>query len=361
MIRESRNDGSILYGFADQSDVKDSSSTPGWKLVDSGFLWQNAFDKMVQKLVVTQVHSEDQYFDKEIEVELPWILSGLVFEVPEINRQFETDKVKKIIMISDVHLGSRDISSGIVRGRLINLINTSKPDCILLLGDIFDVWAIALEDDENCDRVVNRLNDYKAIVQEVCSKVESVLYIPGNHEGDIGQKGSRIRELIQFEWQIRNFAVCERLIFLGKTMSFPGVGGYAIMSHGHEFYDSEVTSGKLGNCIAKTYQKLLESDFKRFAIAGRQLLDKIPRFLDGTHVKLKRVGVKYPAITLVAGHSHRPLVVVQKCSASFENIRKDLENDKNWVRLYINCGSFGYGGSYVEVEDKKWALLKIPT
>lgn len=337
------------------SEMRDRGCEP----LDYGFAWKISFSGMVQKLVTTKINSTRHYDGIAKTIKFPWKLTGIAFDIPDIDSQYTFDVEKDLLFVSDLHLGSRDIEDMKVLDSLEKLIEDKKPEFLVVVGDFIDLWAIALGKDVNSPSVLNAVSAYKSSIERICKRVEGVFYIPGNHDDKIGLTGSKIRKLIQFEWGIRNLAICEHFCLLG-SLAIPTFSedsnGYAVFLHGHEFSEINSSPDGWGKKIAIAYQNILTTRYRNAAIYLRKKLGGFSKYLDPEHMKLKEIGEKYPSVTFVAGHTHRPFISIQHCFASFENVSKSIPPNEDWMRGYFNIGSYAYNRSYLNVRGFSWEL-----
>ncbi|MFN4263751.1 MAG: UDP-2,3-diacylglucosamine diphosphatase [Thioalkalivibrionaceae bacterium] len=122
----------------------------------------------------------------------------------------------RTVFISDVHLGTRECRAGYLR----DFLETLECQRLVLVGDIFDLWAMK--------RRVSWDDDQTAVVErvfEMAAQGVEVIYIPGNHD-------AAARTLVG--QRIRGVRVERNFVHVGED------GRRWFVSHGDEF-DAEVS------------------------------------------------------------------------------------------------------------------------
>lgn len=317
--------------------------------------WAGMTQKLVKSRIVDEEHPKP-FFERKMR----WKLSRLTFDIPDLEQQVDIPVNGKVLFVSDIHLGSADIDDFEAEKSLISLLDHLKPDILVFLGDVIDIWALApFNKDTEDSNVVKSVNKMKGMFENFCCMCRAVLYIPGNHDGAIGQVGNSNRNLLQFDWKIENLVVCEKLCLRG-TLPIPEFGellpAFAASAHGHEESRFNRPGTLMGRYIASAYQSALQIPLLQSVRRLRPWFENIPFVGDWEHRELLNLGKKFPDVSFIAGHTHRPFVTIQKCEATFYALSSNYSPIEDRYRWYVNIGTWGYSRTYLVVDGFIWRL-----
>lgn len=313
---------------------------------------------MCQKLVHCEI-LEERHPKPPLTCTMPWTLDVISFVIPEFKHQHDLLVEGPVLFVSDLHLGSADVTDDQVVDSLVCLLETVKPQFLILLGDVIDVWAMAGLGSVEEPKVVAAVDNMRHHVERLCRKTHAVLYIIGNHDGAIGQVGNLNRNLLQFNWLIDNLVVCEELCLRGR-LPIPEFGNqmpaFAFCTHGHELSPYNKPTTRTGRRVACAYQSAVKKPLLRWVKSARPLIERTPHVGDREHRQLRTLGSRIPVVSFVAGHTHRPFATRQRCRATFGAIGRKYPAIHNWYRLYINIGTWGYSNTFLLINGSDWTL-----
>lgn len=218
----------------------------------------------------------------------------------------------KTIILSDLHLGSPYCQVE----KVINFLNSTTSETLILNGDVIDGWSLARKRGWN-----NRFSRcLKVILNKINEDGTRVIYIRGNHDDFLDQfipfTFDQLEIVREFEYHTREGTY---LIIHGdgfdsvttnhKWLALAGDIGYQIMmksnalynNHGHRFNLPEFSISKWSKCKVKS------------AVA----------FIDKYEEQLQKLAASRNYQGIICGHIHTP---ADKKLGSFHYI-----NSGDWV------------------------------
>lgn len=280
-----------------------------------------------------------------------------------------------IIAVSDIHLGyDQSYSTRFLKFIDSELMNLSKDDDLVLLGDILEFWR-----GKNIDTIFSFLNSTKddnevnkeqiEINEQIFSKImelnkkTKVHYIIGNHDYTVINFLNYYNENFQdnkYKYPVKISKACR--LEEGKLKIF--------FMHGYEF---EVISSfepltiedyekiciflcdRTGKLVGKKLSYLWDLFNNRLNIRRRSLfkinsitkppeerknIDNIKNMAESSAFRQFFFGIRDDEL-LVFGHTHRPFI----------NIEKNVVNTGSWLKYAAgNC-------KYLKIKDEKVELL----
>lgn len=228
---------------------------------------------------------------------------------------------KKILFISDVHLGSKGSNAG----SLFKLLNKEQPEMIFIVGDFIDGWLLKKRFywTEDCTNVIRKLLAYS-------NKGTKIVYVTGNHDDFLrsyspSQFGNIeiVDEYVWNDFYISHGDKYDGIVSL-KWLGIIGSYGYELAIVIDRFFK------RLGykKSISKTLKNKVKSAVKFVTDFERQLAYQAhSRGLKG----------------VICGHIHTPNDKVVHIKG--ESLR------------YLNCGDWIENNSYIIYHKGEFKLV----
>lgn len=206
--------------------------------------------------------------------------------------------MKARLFISDIHFGDPTLDSA---RHLCVLLKSRSFDEIHLVGDIFDIWKVSMQD------AIKIAHEFLLQLREQAKRGCTIYYYVGNHDDDI-----------RFLSSIDDIMIVDRIVIRYK-------GRNIVAIHGHQWDDFFIKKYELSRFIVKLqgwsdkylgtkWQKWLET----WSLAQRS------NTIKQTRAEHKAKAIAYAKRQgfngIIVGHSHAP------------------ELDKKGGILYINTG-----------------------
>ena len=228
---------------------------------------------------------------------------------------------KKVLFISDVHLGSKGSNAE----TLFKLLNKEQPKMIFIVGDFIDGWLLKKRFywTEDCTNVIRKLLAYS-------NKGTKIVYVTGNHDDFLrsyspSQFGNIeiVDEYVWNDFYISHGDKYDGIVSL-KWLGVIGSYGYELAIVIDRFFK------KLGykKSISKTLKNKVKSAVKFVTDFERQLAYQ-------AHVR----GLK----GVICGHIHTPNDKVVHIKG--ESLR------------YLNCGDWIENNSYIIYHKGEFKLV----
>lgn len=228
---------------------------------------------------------------------------------------------KKVLFISDVHLGSKGSNPDL----LFKLLNKEQPKMIFIVGDFIDGWLLKKRFywNEHCTNVIRKLLAYS-------NKGTKIVYVTGNHDDFLrsyspSQFGNIeiVDEYVWNDFYISHGDKYDGIVSL-KWLGLIGSYGYELAIIIDRFFK------KLGykKSISKTLKNKVKGAVKFVTDFERQLAYQAhSRGLKG----------------VICGHIHTPKDTMIHIKG--ESIR------------YLNCGDWIENNSYIVYHKKEFKLV----
>ena len=224
----------------------------------------------------------------------------------------------KYLILSDIHIGNplfKDIY------RLKELLIDKNFDCLILNGDIFDVWEKSFE------KITRDYSCFISLLNRLSTE-RSVIYVMGNHDHS-KEELSTIFPYIKFvnEYKVNN----------------------TIFIHGHE-YDNFIKDFSYVAKVLFYVQWIFERIGLNIQAHCREVMHSVSmkrqkKYYNDLVSKIEQQSVKdyndKGFKNIVLGHTHMPKLIV---SSDFK---------------YINSGDWIHSKTYAIMEDNKFVLYNI--
>lgn len=220
----------------------------------------------------------------------------------------------KKIFVSDIHVGDERSQYK----KLIQMIESEKPDELFLVGDILDLQKSSFK------KIYKKYQDFLVFLYKF-SLERDVNYIIGNHDERI-EKQSFLFNKFLFSDEID-------LEFGRKKIK---------VIHGHQFDNLIINYFPLSKFLDRIYRFLLKFNIYfeklKFSLVKKENTTIFKKAVDDLKKGMLKKYKKYEV--LITGHTHI------------------FENSKHDDLRYINLGDWIFNNSYAIEEDGRFILLK---
>lgn len=237
----------------------------------------------------------------------------------------------EVLILSDVHLGTY----GCHARELYNYLKTIKPACVVLNGDIIDIWQFSKSYWPPYHmRVVKH-------IMGLISKGVSIYYVTGNHD-------EMLRKFTGF--RLENFRIVNKLVLRlngKKTWIFHGDVFDITMKHakwltklGAIGYDMLILINAIVNVISEKFGKGKISLSKRI----KNSVKRAVKYINNFEQVVADIGADNGYQYVACGHIHQPVI-------------KEMES-KHGKITYLNSGDWIENLTSLEYYDGNWVLYR---